>query len=267
MQLYEEIARLQKQRKTAALVTVIRVSGSAPRQAGSKMLVEEDSTIHGTIGGGAVEALVIKEALAAMHSAKTQIIQHDLYDKNRVDTGMVCGGKMEFFIEPLSAAERMIIFGAGHIAFYLARMADLMEFDYMVIDDRPEFCNKERFPKALALVVQPAPQALKNFKTTSSDFMIIITRDHNTDYAILRHILNKKTRYVGLIGSKAKRKEIYAKLTADHGFSEKDLERIHSPIGLKIGAETPQEIALSIMAEVIKELHGSNDARGLDSTT
>ncbi len=253
MNIFEEIIQLQRENKSAALVTVIKTRGSVPRESGSKMLVQADGTIHGTIGGGSVENMVINEALQVLKSGKAVTVKHDLFDEDGKDTGMVCGGNMEFFIEPVAAAEKIYIFGGGHIAFHLAGLAGMMEFNYLIIDDRKDFANKERFPGALECINNDAGEAAANISFDANDYIVIISRDHNTDYEILKQVLHKPARYLGMIGSKSKRRDIYKRLKQNDGFSDDDLQRIHSPIGLDIGAETPQEIALSIMAEIIKE--------------
>ena len=253
MNIFEKITHLQKTNTSAALVTVIQTRGSVPRESGSKMIVEADGKIHGTIGGGAVENMVINEALEVIKNKKAQIVKHDLFDDQGKDTGMVCGGNMEFFIEPLTAPDKIIIFGAGHIAYYLAKLAEMMDFSVVVIDDRQEFANTERFPQALELIHEDAESAAQNLKFTPADFLVIITRDHHSDYSILRQVLHNPPRYLGMIGSKTKRRDIYNRLKQNDGFGDDTLQRIHSPIGLDIGAETPQEIALSIMAEIVKE--------------
>ncbi len=256
MNLFQKIIQFQKDKTPGVLVTVISAKGSVPRAAGSKMLVQQDGTIHGTIGGGAVEKMVIDEALQTLKSGKPRIVKHDLDDKNGVDTGMVCGGNMEFFLEPLLSASRLYIFGGGHIALHLSRLADMMEWSYSVIDDRSEFCNTQRFPNASELFNE-APAAFAEKVTLSeTDYVVTITHGHEYDYEILRHILKKKFAFLGMIGSKVKRRDIYGKLMGNDGFTEQELQKIHSPIGLKISAETPQEIALSIMAELIQIKNG-----------
>ena len=252
MNLFQKIIQLQNDKIPAVLVTVISAKGSVPRTAGSKMLVEQNGAIHGTIGGGAVEKIVIDEALQTLKSGKPRIVKHDLDDKNGVDTGMVCGGNMEFFLEPLLSTGRLYIFGGGHIALHLSRLSEIMDWPYAVIDDRSEFCNPERFPGAAELFNEAPAVFAEKITLTETDYVVVITHGHEYDYEILRHILKKKFAYLGMIGSKVKRRDIYGKLLETDGFTEQDLQKIHSPIGIKIGGGTPQEIALSIMAELVK---------------
>lgn len=252
MQIFQKIIDLQKARKPAVLVTVISVKGSVPREAGAKMIVKPGGQIDGTIGGGAVEKMVIEEALQTLKTGKAKLAKHDLDDKQGADTGMVCGGNMEFFMEPLSARGMLYIFGGGHIALHLSKMADIMEWSYALIEDREDFCNPQRFPNADQLILQNQAEFAESYAFSEKDFIVVITRGHQNDYEIMREVLHKPTAYLGMIGSKTKRRDIYNKLQNSDGFKEDDLKRIHSPIGLDIGAETPQEIALCIMAELVK---------------
>ena len=253
MDIFEKIIDLQKRRIPAAVVTVIRTKGSAPSEAGSKMLVEQRGKIHGTIGGGSVENIIIKEALDTLNNGRPRIVKHDLSDEEGKDTGMICGGEMEFFIEPLISADKLYIFGAGHIGFHLARMAELLGFSFAVIDDRQEFANSERFPNAAEVLNGDFVETAENLNLTEADYIVIITRNHDLDYEILNKVLPKPSYYLGLIGSKSKKQEIFARLKDIDGFTENEINKIHCPIGLDIGSETPEEIALSIMAEIIKE--------------
>ena len=194
-----------------------------------------------------------KESLEALKSGSPRTVKHDLFDEEGKDTGMICGGEMEFFIEPLISADKLYIFGAGHIGFHLARMAELLGFSFAVIDDRQEFANSERFPNAAEVLNGDFVETAENLNLTEADYIVIITRNHDLDYEILNKVLPKPSYYLGLIGSKSKKQEIFARLKDIDGFTENEINKIHCPIGLDIGSETPEEIALSIMAEIIKE--------------
>ena len=252
MDIYQKIQQLKEDRRPSALVTVVKTKGSVPREAGSKMIVLEDGSIYGTIGGSTVEALIIEEAREVIKNGRPRLISHDLYDRDGADTGMVCGGKMDFFIEPLNTVERLYIFGGGHVGYHLARMAHLAGFEYTVIDERPEFANKERFPEAAECLVDSPEKMAAELSFGDNDYVVIVTPGHAHDYEILRQVIRKPARYLGLIGSKVKRREIYDKLKQNDGLAEKELQRVHCPIGLPINAETPEEIAVSILAELIK---------------
>ncbi len=251
MNIFPKILELQKQNIPLALVTVVATKGSVPRETGSKMIVTA-TEIFGTVGGGAVEGVVADEARDVLKSQKARKVMHDLDDAEGSDTGMVCGGKMEFFIEPMNPPQRLIIFGGGHVGLHLSRFADILGLPYIVSDDRTEFCNAERFPQALDLWPGNAAQMAADH-ILPQDRVVIVSRDHELDYLILREALQKKPAYIGLIGGKLKRKTIYRKLREQDGVTDEQLDQIHSPVGLDIAAETPQEIALSIAAELIKE--------------
>ena len=256
MDIYQKIQQLQKERRACALVTVVKTKGSVPREAGSKMIVEADGTIYGSIGGSTVEAMVIKEAQDVIRTGKPRLTSHDLYDKKGEDTGMLCGGMMEFFIEPLNSAERLYIFGGGHVGYHLARMAAMVGFEYVVIDDRPEFANAERFPQAAQCIVEAPAKMADQLTLGENDYAVIVTPGHAHDYEVLRNLIRKPARYIGLIASKVKRRDIYSQLMQNDGITESELQRVHCPIGLHIKAETPEEIAVSILAELIQVRRG-----------
>lgn len=252
MNIFEKIVELRQKNIPTALVTVIKTSGSVPREVGAKMIVQFDGQIHGTIGGSSVEALVIKEAQEAIQSGQPKTVTHTLSDEAHHDTGMVCGGLMDFFIEPIQVIERVYVFGGGHVGFYVASLAKKVGFDYIVVDDRAEFASAERFPDASKLVVADPGTVAKDLGLTDKDYVVIVTRGHKDDYSVLRAVILKPARYIGMIGSSTKRKKIYHKLRTSDGISEDLLNKIHSPIGIDIGSETPEEIAVSIVAELIK---------------
>ncbi len=252
MDIYRKIQELLAKRRPSALVTVVKTKGSVPRDTGSKMIVLADGAIFGTIGGSTVEARVIEEAMEAIKTGKPRLVSHDLYDKAGEDTGMVCGGKMDFFIEPLTSPERLYIFGGGHVGYQLARMAAMVGFEYVVIDERAEFANGERFPEAAECVVDSPEKVAAEIELGDRDYVVIVTPGHAHDYDILKNVIKKPARYLGLIGSKVKRREIYDRLRQNDGIGEDELKRVHCPIGLDIKAETPEEIAVSILAELIK---------------
>jgi xanthine dehydrogenase accessory factor len=249
--IYKKISEIVEQRIPAALVTVIHTKGSTPREIGSKMIVCEDGRNFGTIGGSMVEAKIIEEAKRCLQSGKPTQVSHNLYDLEKEDTGMVCGGVMDFFIEPLSLPAHIYIFGGGHVALPLAKFAQNVGFTYSIIEDREQFASSERFPEAKEIIIEQPGKAAANLKLKPTDFVAIVSRSHEHDYIIVKSILDKPMKYMGLIGSKAKRKQIFTKLRED-GFSDDQLSTIHTPIGLEINAQTPEEIAVSIVAELIK---------------
>jgi xanthine dehydrogenase accessory factor len=249
--IYEKILEVREQGLPAALVTVIQTKGSTPRKSGSKMIVLQDGTIFGSVGGSKVEALVIKESLDCIHKNLCRKTEHTLDDEKDSDTGMICGGWMEFFIEPLKATAHLYIFGAGHVALPLARLANDAGFSYTIIEDRAEVATKERFPNAREIKIGDPVEIIKDINFKDSDFIAIVSRSHEQDFFVLKKVLNEPHRYLGIIGSEKKKKDFFIRLKRD-GVSDKELEQIHVPIGLDIAAETPEEIAVSIVAELIK---------------
>jgi len=252
MSIYQRLADLEARGINCALVTVIKTEGSTPRAIGSKMIVEASGSIHGTIGGSQVESLVIAEALQSLDKGLPKIIHHDLYDETAQDTGMICGGTMEFFIEPVLSADRVFIFGAGHVALHTASILREVGFEYVIIDERAEFANSGRFPDARQIIVRDPSETARELELRSADYVVIVTHGHKHDYLVLREVIKKPCRYIGMIASKVKRNEIFEKLRSADGITEDELNRVYSPIGLDIHAETPEEIAVSIAAEIIK---------------
>ena len=256
LSIFNKIAELRQRGIPVALVTVIEIQGSVPRDVGAKMIVQLDGKIHGTIGGSSVEASVIKEAQDVIKSGQAQIVSHNLFDEEKQDTGMICGGTMTLFIDPIGILERLYIFGGGHVGLHVAFFAKKVGFEYVVIDDRAEFASRERFPEAVRLVVDDPGIVANELEVSKNDYIVIVTRGHNDDYAVLRGVLGKPARYIGMIGSQTKRDQIFNKLRTEDGISDDLLTRVHSPIGIAIEAETPEEIAVSIVAELIKVRRG-----------
>jgi xanthine dehydrogenase accessory factor len=249
--IYSKLMELMEQRKPAVLVTVVATQGSTPREAGTKMLVLPDGSSYGTVGGSAVEGVIIAESIKCLRDGKCKKISHNLDDAVHQDTGMVCGGTMEFFIEPLTAAPLLYIFGAGHIAVPLARLASQVGFVYTVIEDRSEFATRSRFPDAREILIGKPEELVRQLSLSSDDYIAIVSRSHELDLEILRRVITKPFRYLGLIGSKKKRQQIFDHLRED-GVAADLIDKIHTPIGLEIRAESPEEIAVSIVAELIK---------------
>jgi xanthine dehydrogenase accessory factor len=247
--IYQELARIRAEGEEVALVTVISASGSTPREEGAKMLVRLDGSIVGTIGGGSVEKRVIKEAVKAIRTGKPQRFEYRL--KEGEEVGMICGGDMDVFIEPILSAPTMYIFGGGHIALCLAKMGKLVGFKIVVIDDRPEFASPQRFPEADKTIVEDFAKAFQKLEVGKTDYIVIVTHGHRGDEIVLEGALATEAKYIGMIGSRTKNQTIFSHLLAK-GVPQKRLDRVHAPIGLEIYSQTPEEIAVSILAEVIK---------------
>ena len=244
----------------AALVTIVSSNGSTPQRVGAKMLVFGDGRIVGTVGGGCYEHDAIGKARMVLQTRKATTVKYDLNDDFAEETGLVCGGQMEVFIEPIEASPAVYIFGAGHVGYYLARTAHDAGFGVHVIDDRAAFANTERFPFAASVVVDDIPAWLAQSQIPSTAYAVIVTRGHRNDLDALRALAPRDLRYIGLIGSRAKVARLYDQLLAESKVDPALLERIHAPIGLDLGAVTPQEIAVSITAELIAVRRGKAEA-------
>jgi xanthine dehydrogenase accessory factor len=244
----------------AALVTIVSSNGSTPQRVGAKMLVFGDGRIVGTVGGGCYEHDAIGKARQVLETRKPATVKYDLNDDFAEETGLVCGGQMEVFIEPIEASPAVYIFGAGHVGFYLARMAHDAGFGVHVVDDRAAFANAERFPFAAAVVVDDIPDWLAKTALPPTAYAVVVTRGHRNDLDALRALAPRELRYLGLIGSRAKVARLYEQLLGEGGVTTERLARIHGPIGLDLGAVTPQEIAVSITAELIAVRRGRAEA-------
>ncbi len=327
MDLYEIMEQYFRSGHKGALATVLRKSGSAPRDAGTRMFVGDDGKCHGTLGGGLLEFDVYKEAINMMKTNEAKILQIRMNSKEIAEEGMLCGGDVDILlepvdekniriysrvgqllrkrekgvvvtwfkgnavsktlveedggltgdflkdeeikkyseyikenhteviegvvIEPLRVFSLLYIFGAGHVSQFICRFASIVDFYVVVIDDREEFANRERFPEANQIIVEDFHNVFKKLKFTGKEFVAIVTRGHKYDADVLMESLKKTLKYIGMIGSKRKI-EIIFDYIRKNGFSEEAIGRVHAPIGLAISAETPQEIAVSIVAELIK---------------
>jgi xanthine dehydrogenase accessory factor len=247
MEIYEEIVALLRAGRRGAVATIVNVRGSIPSFKSAKMLVRDDGSIAGTIGGGCVEAEVWRAAREVISSEKSRSLSFDLNQDPKYDTGLVCGGTLEIFIEPVLPAPLLYLFGAGHVALELFKAAKNAGFD---VDDREAYANAERFPGAREILAQDYEQALPRLDPNESSYIVIATRGHRDDMRILRWAAQTRARYIGMIGSRRKAITVVRELIAE-GLKPELFERLHSPVGLDIGAATPEEIAVSIMAELI----------------
>jgi xanthine dehydrogenase accessory factor len=242
-----------------ALVTVVRTQGSTPQRAGAKMLVWADGRTVGTIGGGCYENDAFWKARESIASGRTSLVHYELNDDFAQENGLICGGQMDVHIDPLAPAPRLYIVGAGHVGWYLGRAAAESGFLVHVVDDREKFANAERFPTA-EITVAPIPEWLETAEVPSTAYVVILTRGHTHDLDALRVLAARDLKYLGLIGSRAKVARITAALLAE-GMAPAALHQVHAPIGLDIGAVTPAEIAISILAELIAVRRGVDVAR------
>lgn len=340
MKLFKEAIELLEAGENLVMAVILARSGSAPRVAGTRMVVREDGSFLGTIGGGILEAQVLELAKRVFKDPKT-VVRHFVFSAEEAGRmGMICGGKIQvmlhhadardrsqlelyqtiaatlatrkpawlitavptceegegspeqtlyagegglvagrmdpflleellrssgrgspgqicrneacYFVEPLSSGGAVMIFGAGHISQQLAPLTQMVGFHTSVLDDREDFANRRRFPQIDdVLVLKSFDSVFENFQIDENTYLVIVTRGHAHDKVLLGQALNTPAGYIGMIGSRRKRDAIYEALIQE-GFSARDFERVHSPIGLEIGAETPEEIAVSIVAELIR---------------
>jgi xanthine dehydrogenase accessory factor len=250
MEIYEEIVKLQRAGLRGAVATIVNVRGSIPSFKSAKMLVREDGSIAGTIGGGCVEAEVWQAAREVIASEKSRTVSFDLNQDPKYDTGLVCGGTLEIFIEPVLPTPLLYIFGAGHVSLELYKTARNAGFDVIVMDDRDMYANSERFPEARQVIAEDFDEGLKKLSPGESSYIVIATRGHRDDMRVLRWAVQTPARYIGMIGSKRKAITVYRELVKE-GLKPEFFDRVHSPVGLDIGAITPEEIAVSITAELI----------------
>jgi xanthine dehydrogenase accessory factor len=255
MNIYEEIVALQREGRRGAVATIVNARGSIPSFKTAKMLVRDDGSIAGTIGGGCVEAEVWRAARDVIANEKPCTLSFDLNQDPKYDTGLVCGGTLEIFIEPVLPAPLLYLFGAGHVALELFKAAKNAGFEVIVCDDREAYANAERFPGARALVARDFNEAFrdvfeKELAPHESSYIVIATRGHRDDMRILRWAVQTQARYIGMVGSRRKAITVVRELTGE-GLDPALFERLRSPVGLDIGAVTPEEIAVSILAELI----------------
>lgn len=241
------------------LVTVIRAQGSTPQRAGAKMLVFADGRTIGTIGGGCYENDAIGKARLALEDGRPQVVHYELNDDFAQENGLICGGRMDVHVDPLLPAPHLYIVGAGHVGYHLGRIAADAGFHLHVIDDREKFASADRFPGA-DIIVEPIPEWLHRAELPPAAFVVVLTRGHQHDLEAMRALAARDLRYLGLIGSRAKVARIYDLLLAE-GMPAESLERVHAPIGFDIGAVTPAEIAVSILAELIAVRRGADTAK------
>ncbi len=247
--IYHKVHEILSKGDSAALCTIIASSGSAPRHEGTKMLVFMDGSFTGTVGGGEIEDIVFQEAFDSMLNQQIKVLKYSMVDPKRGDPG-ACGGTMEILVEPILPSAKLIVIGGGHVGKAIAHLAKFLGFRVAVSDDRTEFCTLEANPDADEFY----PVAMKNLaesaKITASTYLVLATRGSNVDVAGLAPLLDSPAAFIGVIGSK-RRWSITKQGLLDQGVAPEKLDKVYSPLGLELNAETPEEIAVSIMAEII----------------
>jgi xanthine dehydrogenase accessory factor len=250
MDIYDEIVRLRKLGQKCALATIVQVNGSIPSYESAKLLVREDGSLLGTVGGGCVEAEVWNAARQVMESERPQHLSFNLGHDAAYDNGLICGGQLSVFVEPIVPQPRAFIFGAGHISKSLSKIAALAGFATIVIDNREAFANRERFPDADEVFAAEYEEVFPKLQMNDTSYAIIVTRGHKDDMRVLRWALNTPARYIAMIGSKRKVIGVVKELEKE-GIPRQALDRLFAPMGFEIGAITPEEIAVSVVSEMI----------------
>lgn len=260
MDVYEDLIHERSEGRACALATIVAFKGSIPAAHDAKMVVHEDGSIVGTVGGGPAEAEVILAAREVIARGRPQMVSFSLHDNPALDSGMVCGGSLDVYIEPVIPTPVMYLFGAGHVGLVTARAARSAGWATVVVDDRPEFANAERFPEALEIRAEPFETAMAALAPNTRAAIFIATRCHDLDGRVLKWAVGTEAGYIGMIGSKRKVTTVYARLQSE-GVPATAFERVHAPVGLDIAAETPEEIAVSVLAEVIAWRRGAEAVR------
>ncbi len=246
---FVEIEEAYERGEAVALVTILETRGSTPQKAGAKMVVGRDGRMRGTVGGGCVESEILFRAQRAIETRKCEIGNYD-FNADEDENGLICGGSMKVFIEPILPPPRVYVVGAGHVAQPVAQVAKIAGFEVVVLDDRVKYASRERFPDADVVKAGPIPSLAEEFQYGDSAYVVIVTRGHKEDEEALRAFIDKETAYLGLIGSVTKLEKIVKRLERD-GVRREQIERVHSPIGLDLGGSSPGEIAVSIVAELL----------------
>ncbi len=249
MDLFEEIVKMRRAGQRGALATIVHTNGSIPSYESSRMLVREDGSLAGTIGGGCVEAEVWAAAKEVMQKEAPRKMVFNLNNEASYDNGLICGGTVEIFVEPILPQPMLYLFGGGHVSMALAKTASAAGFAVGVVDDREAFANLQRFPMAQD-VFTSYDKAFEAIHPNAATYLVIVTRGHKEDMRVLSWAVRTEARYVGMIGSKRKVLSVYRALEQE-GYRPEEFERVFAPMGLEIGALSPEEIAISIVAELV----------------
>ncbi len=254
---YRAIVRALEDGEEAALITIISARGSTPQRVGAKLLVYEDGRTIGTIGGGCYESDACLKARDVIRSRRPRVVRYDLADDLAEENGLICGGQMEVFIDPLDPSPDLYVVGAGHVGREVACLAADVGFRVHVLDDREKFASRDRFPESIDVIVDDVGEWLKQADLRPTSYLVVVTRGHKHDLTALQSLAERKFRYLGMIGSRAKVARINDALLAG-GVAKEWIAGMHAPIGLRIGAITPEEIAVSIVAEIIAVRRGAD---------
>jgi len=250
MDVYEELLRLRKLGQKCAIATIVQVRGSIPSYESAKLLVREDGSMIGTIGGGCVEAEVWNAARDVIEKEQPRHLSFNLGQEAAYDNGLICGGQLDVFVEPVLPVPGAFIFGAGHISKSLSKIATLAGFSTTIVDNRENFANRERFPEADGIYAEEYEDVFARLPANETSYVIVVTRGHRDDMRVLRWALSTSARYIAMIGSKRKVINVARELEKE-GIGAGSFERVFAPMGLEIGAVSPEEIAVSVVAEMI----------------
>jgi xanthine dehydrogenase accessory factor len=256
MSVFQALVELEENNRAGALCTIIRSHGSTPRHTGSKMLVYPDGSIVGTVGGGEVESRVITEARQSIQDGQPRMLEYNMSDPSRGDPG-VCGGQLEVFVEPLLPKPTLVVVGSGHVGKAVAHLAHWVGFRVVVNDDRPGFCTPEAVPGGDVYLPVTMNELPAHLEITPWTYLVLTTRGMNVDVQGIPALLDTTAAYIGVIGSQ-RRWSMAKKAMLEQGIPAEKLDRVRSPIGLELNAETPEEIAVSILAEIIMLRQGGN---------
>ena len=247
---FEELVHLRRSGQKAALATIVEVEGSIPSFQSAKLLIREDGSMVGTIGGGCTEAEVWNAAREVIETEKPRHLRFNLGQDAAYDNGLICGGQLNVYVEPILPIPSALIFGAGHISKSLSKVSTQAGFRTIIVDNRDTYANRERFPEAAEIYAEEYEEVFPKLPVNESSYLIIVTRGHRDDMRVLRWAVFSPARYIGMIGSKRKTIEVVKQLQRE-GIGLERLERIHAPMGFDIGAVTPEEIAVAVVAEMI----------------
>ncbi len=250
MDVYEELIELRRAGQKAAMATIVEVAGSIPSFQSAKMLVKEDGSMVGTIGGGCTEAEVWQAGREVIETEKPRMLTFNLGQDAAYDQGLICGGQLNVYVEPILPIPTAFIFGAGHISKSLSKVATQAGFRSVIVDNRENYANAERFPEAVEVYAEEYEDAFPKLAVNKASYFIIVTRGHKDDMRVLRWAVEQDVRYIGMIGSKRKTIEVVKHLMSEGAPLDK-LNKIHAPMGLDIGSVTPEEIAVAVVAEMI----------------
>ncbi len=252
--IYQALAEIEEKGQVAALATIVRSHGSVPRQGTSKMLTYADGKTLGTVGGGELERRVRAAAMESMQDGEARYLTYEMNNPTEGDAG-ICGGTVEVYVEPMLPKPTLLLIGAGHVGKAVVHLSKWLDFHVVIVEDNAEFCTPEHIPGGDEYLAIAMEEITNHVQINTQTFIVMATRGADVDALALPDLLKSTAAYIGVIGSRKRWLEA-SKLTRARGVDEDELKRVHSPIGLEIEAETPEEIAVSIMAEVLMIRHG-----------